>query len=457
MNKILGWWVAGGIAIASSFGIIYNCTNDAIKEPRAPQFQKHNLDIKEINIQHVEDPIWFVKTKNPTVAIQIIFKNEGDRNFKDQPGLISLVFSLLTRGAGPYNSTELRKISDENSIGYSVRINRDESIASLYVVPEKFQMGMEILQEIMINAHFSEDEIKLSKQNIKVNVQQNKVYPDVIAWEKMMQLEYSPEHPYYETNDDVLKNIDKYTRADLVTAYNKLFMPRNARIMVAGNISEEELRSNFEKFFAALAKHKSNTFKDVEQETSLFKEGTTVHLAHDSPQTLVIFSHPGVKSDTKEYFSLGIANEVLGAGMESRLFTELRKKQGIVYSINSCISCYDMICHINGGGRTDPKNRDVLVTKIKEEFRKFAQSGITQEELDAQKISIAVGEKLSSAVEIVSFLSACRRQNVVLNDVNNYMHNYYDLTLKEVNDVIKKVFDPEKLIFVTIGKEVNHD
>lgn len=455
MNKFWIWLSTVFTVIAISFWIIFR--TPPIEEPRKIQFQNYNLDIKEIYISNVKEPIWFVKTKNPTVALLVLFKNEGKRSFKDQPGIFSLVFSLLLQGAGPYDSTELRKILDRNSISLSLQGGSDSSKVTLYVVPEKFQLGMDILQEVMINAHFPEKEILNSKQDINTGLRQSLISPDVIANEEMVRLMYPPEHPYCITRNDVLKNIDKYTRADLIEAYNKLFVSQNAQIMVAGNISEEELKAACEKLFSALAKHKANSFEDVKQETNLYKEGTTIHLMHDSPQTGILFTHPGVESNSKEKYAFDIANMVLGIGPRSKLYTELREKQGFVYSINFDVSEYAMSSYINCWTQTDPENRDILIAKIREIFKEFADKGMTQEELDSRKIAIAASDDLSSAPNITLFLYNCRSQNVPLGEVNNFMNNYYNLELAEINSVIKKIFDFRKLIFVSIGKEEKYD
>jgi zinc protease len=424
-----------------------------IEEPRNIAFQEHTLDIKEIKIPSLEKPIWFVKTKNPTVAIFICFRNEGARNFKEKPGILTLLFRLIEQGAGPYGTTELKQVSDANSLNISIGANIDDSYLSTYIVPEKFQLAMDLLQEHLINAHLPEDKIAMYVQEIKERVTQGLVYPENIADDEMMKLLYHPDHLYFITDNDVLNNIDKYTRDDLVAVYNKLFVPRNAFVIVAGNISEGEVKEAFEKLFTALRKHKSNSFEKVEQDTKLFKKGEIVHLKYDTPQTIVLFSHPGIKSDTKERYAFIIANEILGVGGAARLFYELREKLGLVYAISSDVICQDMLSYVAGSACTDPKNRDMLIGKVKDIFRELAEHGIIQEELDSQKIAIAVSCDLSSAPKIVAFLGKCRRLGIPFNAVNHYSHNFYDLTLEEVNGVIKEAFDADKLNFVTIGPE----
>jgi zinc protease len=303
MKRIRLCYIVASLALLSVVLILWIKFKDsAIEEPRVVEFQKHNLKIEEIKIPQAKEPIWFVKTKNPTVAIFISFKNEGIRNFKAKPGIMKLIFSLLPYGAGKYNATELKKVFNANSINFSMDVGQDSSSISLYMVPEKFQLAISLLNDILIHAHLPEDKLEVIKRDLKQNVSQALVYPESIAEEAMRKLIYQPDHPYYWTHDEILHNIDKYTRNDLVDLYNKLFDPRNAQVIIAGSISEAEVKVVFEKLFSELKKHKSNLFENTEQSTEQFKAGEIVHINHDSPQTIVLFCHPGVKSTSKEIF-----------------------------------------------------------------------------------------------------------------------------------------------------------
>jgi zinc protease len=146
-----------------------------------------------------------------------------------------------------------------------------------------------------------------------------------------------------------------------------------------------------------------------------------------------------------------------GGGGRSRLFTEVREKHGLVYDISTNMCEEDMMSLIQGGASTDPANRDKLIEKIKEIFNKLFQNGITPKELDFIKTSIAVSEDLSSAPKIVSFLSICRNREIQLSEVNGYINNFYDLKLEDVNNLVKKLFNPKKLTFVTVGRDPDGD
>ncbi|MDR2464568.1 MAG: insulinase family protein [Holosporales bacterium] len=448
--------IACGIVVFSALlsGVIVwkRAHNVAIEEPRNIVFQEHNLDIKEIKIPSIDEPIWFVKTKNPTVAVFVCFRNEGTRNFKDKPGGLKLLFALLMQGAGKRNTTELKNVLDENDINFSADIGRDDSSFSIYVVPEKFQLAMDIAQDVLIHAHLPEEKIKIFQQEIEDDINQAKGSPCVIAGKEMAKLIYPPDHPYYITDDDVLNNINKYTKDDLLEIYKQLFDPRNAYVIIAGNISDEEVRQSFEKLFAELKKHKVSSFAKVKQKTEMQKCGEFNHIDHDIPQTIVLFTHPGVKSDSNDIFAAVLVNLVLGNGMNSRLFVELREKHGLVYDVGTSITESDMLCLIEGTAGTDPRNVNKLIGKIKDVFNDLAEKGITQEELDFQKKRISDSEDLSSAHKIVSFLAGCRNKKVPSSRVNSYRNNFYNLKLKDVNKVARKSFDSNKLTFVTVGR-----
>ncbi len=407
------------------------------------------LDLEEVK-STIKEPIWLVKTKNPVVAFRIRFKNEGERSFS--PGLLDIVVSTLMEGAGNRDATALKKVLDDNSISMSISSSLDELTVDVSTVSSNFGLSIDILSDIISKAHLKAEKLEINKQGLMVSLQQNKFSTGTLADDAMKQIIYPGDHPYRITTDDLMKHIPTYTKEQCDGCYKSMFSADDAVITIAGNIDGKVVEEEFKKLFASVAA-KKNDFKNAVQNTDLPHQEKPVHVELDNPQSTVLFSLPGLQRTSQERFALRIANLVFGSGgFSSKLFKHVRNQHGLVYGIFSQISDFDMHSHISGMAKTRPENVSLVIKDIKEECAKLYNDGITKEELEYFKTHKFSKNVIGSTNAALDFVDGCRFDYIKLENVNHALNNYYNLTVEDVNKVIKKVFDPKTLVFVSSGK-----
>ena len=116
----------------------------------------------------------------------------------------------------------------------------------------------------------------------------------------------------------------------------------------------------------------------------------------------------------------------------------------------------DLQSIITGSADTRPENVAKVIALVKEEIKKLADKGITQEELDRFKICKFAQTVFDTNGTTLAFVSSLRTVGIKSEGVNTYLRDsYQSLTLDEVNIAIKKVYDPDKILFVTCGKTIN--
>lgn len=449
-GAIVGSW------IALSFQTEYHPTV-TIKEPSDKiQFNAYNMDIKEISVDHVKTPVWFVKTKNPTFSMSMKFRNEGKRNFnKTHPAVLTLLLRTLFEGAGEYSASELKEELTYNDISISISSSNDDIFVTCYSVASNFEKTVNLLNKIMNDAHLSADKLEVKKHGLAEGIKQDKFMPKSIAARELDLLIYNKNHQYYVSDDDILNDIEAHSRKDILSVYNQIFAPKDVEITIAGNLAEEDIAKNLNTLFADLNKNKHNDFQTGEQKVELEGEKKEKKKYIPDPQSIVMFAHPGILSNSEDIYAFKFGLRVLGASaLSSRFFTEIRDKKGLTYSIGCSLNESDLLSKIVGSASTRPENAESLKESIKEEFQRIKEQGITQEELDYNKTSIMTSSTLVSASSIVSFLEGCRERKIPLSGVNSSLNNYYNLTLEQVNNALRRHLDPEKLVFVTLGCNV---
>ncbi|MDR1488239.1 MAG: insulinase family protein [Holosporales bacterium] len=422
------------------------------------EFKNLQLNVKEIQLNGGFKPIWFSKTENPAVAIEVVFHNEGARSFKDTPGILKLTVSTVLSGSKKYSEKEIHELFIDNNIDLSLESDSDDLMIHIYTVSKNFELAINLAEEVFSNAIFDNKKLKIQKQKIIENYNQARFYGDYIADQELSKLIYGEDHPYYEGNIDyVIPKIQKYTQNDIRLCYGKLLVPKDATVTIAGNVDETLIKKCFTNMFNNLSRIKKNNFKEVIQTAEIKNPGKIIHKELDTSQSTIIFALPGILRDSNEKFAYVFVNEFLGGSsvaFNNKLFKEIRDKSGLAYAIGTEISNRDMSSVLFGFAKTAPENVGKLIEKTKEVIKKTAEEGLSNEDLKYYKICKYSRQPMETCKDIVSFLSKCRFNNVKLTEINSYPFNYYKLTVEEVNKVMKKILNVNNMVFVDCGKTV---
>ncbi|MDR0942421.1 MAG: insulinase family protein [Holosporales bacterium] len=419
------------------------------------QLSQTKIDIKSLQTSF-KTPVWSVKTDSPLVCFSINFKNEGSRNFKNTPGLLDIVVSTLLEGAGEYDDIALKKLLKENSIGIAILPNQDNLQVNVTCLAKYFDLTINVLCDILSKAHLTQEKIETAKQGCIASIRQAMFAPDHLALEKLGCLIYPEGHPYRMSFKDMLEKIPTYTREDVARCYSAIFSPQNAEVSIVSNLDENDIKTGLNKVYKAVENRKNDFKKVEEQQTEFSRSGKSEHVELDNPQSTVVFALPVVQITLRQRFALRVANEIFGevGTLNSRLSRSIREQGEMVYYIKTTFESGDMQSYILGRCNTQSCKVEETMSQIKEEVKKLYENGITQEELTKFKLSKFAKSIFTNSGVILEFVETARRDEVPIENVNSYLDNYSNLTLEEVNAVIKDVYNPERLVFVACGKSL---
>ncbi|MDR2074986.1 MAG: insulinase family protein [Holosporales bacterium] len=426
-------------------------------EPEKISLLQSKLSISEIESES-KCSIWSIKTENPTIAYSIIFKNEGSKNFKDYPGILHIIDNTLLEGAGDRDASELKQTIIDNNIRISVDFGNDKAVVSVYTISNNFDFSIDIVSDILTKAHLNPQKLEINKQKALMELKQSKFIGRLLADSILSQEMFDKNHPYHRNIDEYIKKIPTYTKKDVDVCYKKLFASEDAIITVASPLNEEILYKGFTRLLKNLSSVKKNNFEDGKQEITFKNMGKSKHVELDTSQTSIVFVLPGVPKDSPDRFAFRFANMILGdhnTFFVNRLVKDIREERGLTYGIGTLSSNLDLFSGLYGYADTSPENVQKLIERTRVVLKELVEKGITKDELEYHKIAYYSRHTIASAQGIVEFVNSCRMDNIQVKYVNNYLRNYLNLSLEEVNRVIKKYYHPDKILFVTVGRTVN--
>lgn len=294
-------------------------------------------------------------------------------------GVASILAELLTRGAGDRDSRQLSLALD------NLGVDRDESVGALNLrlwgstLSRNIPAALDIYADIVRRPHLPADELEpaqaLALQDIQglEDAPQSKVMVE-------LRRRYYP-HPLNQDRRGRAEDIEGLTIDDVTGQYRRLFRPNGAIMSVAGNIAWEPLKEQVERLFGDWP---------AGEEVALAPAAPSPrseHLHKETQQTQIALAWPSVPVHHADYYAARAAASVLSGGMSSRLFTEVREKRGLCYSVHASHEAFKdrgtMIAYAGTRAERAQETLDVTVA----ELRRLAD-GVTADEIDRVKAGL---------------------------------------------------------------------
>jgi predicted Zn-dependent peptidase len=300
---------------------------------------------------------------------------------KEEAGISHFAEHLFFKG------TERRPTSKEitqdiEGVGGIINGGTDKEVTVFWckVASSHFPIALDVLSDLLLNSRFDNKEIEREREVINEEINMNLDLPqqrvnmliDELLW---------PEQPLGREVTGYKETVSSITREQLLNYVARRYMPNNTVLSIAGNIQHEEAMSQIKHMFDKWAAGELMTgyiTNDKQTEARLRIEPKDIEQAH-----LCLAVH-GFSHSHPQRFTLDLLNTVLGGGMSSRLFIEIREHKGLAYDIHSYTEHF-----LNSGSfgiyaGVDPEKIEIAVAAILEEVSKIKQ-GITASELTRAK------------------------------------------------------------------------
>ena len=294
-------------------------------------------------------------------------------------GLATVLADLITRGAGDRDSQELSLALDE------LGVDRDESVGAINMrfwgstLARNVAPALDIYADVVRRPHLPDDELEPVQA---LAVQDIQSLEDAPQQKVMVELRrrYYP-NPLNRDRRGRIEDIEALGIADVQAHHARLFRPNGAILSVAGNIEWEPLREQVERLFADWP-----TGEVVEARPGPAAP-QSAHIQKDTQQTQVALAFPSAPVTDPDYYAARAAAGVLSGGMSSRLFTEVREKRGLCYSVYAFHETFKdrgtMLAYVGSEVEQAQEALDVLVAELRR-----LRDGVTDDEVDRVKAGL---------------------------------------------------------------------
>ncbi len=329
--------------------------------------------------------------------------------------------------------------------------DRESTVYWCKVARPHFEMALDVLSDMMLNSKLEPDDIEKERQVIieEINMSFDSPSSKVgLIIEKLLW----PADPLGRDIAGTKKSVSSISRADLAEYIKKRYNPSTTVISVAGGIEHAEVVKAVRNCFGAwTGPGRCPPFKAFQAH-----EAERVEIEkRDIEQTHMCVALPGLSLFDPRRFTLDMMNVILGEGMSSRLFSEVRDKMGLAYSVQSYVDhLKDTGSFVVYAGVDTSKAHKALEAVIKE-LTRFKKETVSPAELFKAK-EMSKGQlalRLEDSRHVAGWLGGQETLSgkiLTLEDVNAIVDG---VTALDIKALAKELIDPLKMRLAIVGPE----
>lgn len=396
-----------------------------------------------------------------SVTVTVWFKTGSRNENKKNNGVSHFLEHMFFKGTT--NRPSAKQIAEEiDQIGGVQNAGTSKEYTEYYIKcrADKIEVAFDLLSDMTINSLLDKDEIEREKGTIIEEIRMYEDTPMMNIGEVFEGLIYNG-HTLGMDIAGTEKTVAGMKRLDFLDYRDSFYATDNMVITVAGGVNQNTAKELAKKYFGKLKESKSQKSKTNSKfEITQDKPQIKLHNKKKEQAHVVL----GFRADGKNYehkYAQGLLSVILGGGMSSRMFTEVRERRGLAYSIRTAMDRYTDCGYIGTYAGLDTKRAVEAVKVMLDEHYKINnnQSPITKQELNKSKEYLK--GHLALALEDTSDVSSFFGNQILFDKEvltpEEVFKKVDKVTMDEVNNEAKRLFVPEKLNLAIIGPYDNDE
>jgi zinc protease len=409
--------------------------------PRADTFELAN----GLTVIHYYNPAL------PLVAARLVVRSGTDANPTGQPGLAAFTAHMLEEGTSTRSAPRIADELAQLGAQFASDSNADASSVSLLSLRSTFAQAFDILADVVQHPAFPVAEVERQRAARIAELVQQRDEPEAVATVAASAALYGPEHPYGYSRLGTEEAIRGTMRDDLLGFWRRHYVPENAALVVAGDISRAEIKALAESKLLGWPRAGAGPIQPRAPEPTHARL-----VLVDKPgaaQTALRVTAIGAARSTPDYPALDVMNAALGGLFSSRINNLLREQKGYSYGMFSQFR-YDRTpgpFAVAGSVRSDVTGASV--TDIFAELRRIREQPMPAPELaaarNAQMLSLPVQFETNEGI------GASMAELFVFGLPADYYQalpaQFAAVTAQQAQEAAIKYLAPEKMIVVAVG------
>jgi zinc protease len=364
-------------------------------------------------------------------------------------GLFEMLGAMLKEGTAKKSKAAFDEETD--LIGATVTIGANGGYTS--ALTKYFEHAVELFAEALMYPSFQAESLEKNRAQFIQLLKANEKNTSAISGRVVNALNFGITHPYGEfATESTYANI---TLVDVKNAYKKYFTPDRGYLVFVGDINAARARQLAQTYFGSW---KGSKLTLLSPTVPAIRKKTEINIVDvpNAVQTEITITHPiSYRKNSPDYFSLLVANEILGGGAQSRLFKNLREAHGFTYGAYSTVQHDRFGCGtFSASASVRNEVADSAVQELIRELQNIRQGKISDEDLKDVKNSLSgkFALSLEDPAKVGEFALDIAIEKLPRDFYRNYLNRINAVTVEDIQNAAKKYFQVDKARIILAGK-----
>jgi predicted Zn-dependent peptidase len=318
----------------------------------------------------------------------------------EQNGIAHVLEHMAFKGTLSLSAREIAEKIEDVGGHLNAYTTREHTAYYAKVLAADTPLAVSLLADILLNSVFDGEELTRERAVILQEIGQAMDTPDDVIFDQFQEIAY-PDQPLGRPVLGRADIVESITREQLSAYLKRHYHPKNMIVAAAGKIDH----AAFEALVSAAFGDMTGSVLETLPAQARYVGGTQIEV-RDLEQSHLVIGFPTVSANDPDYYALSVYSTILGGGMSSRLFQEVREKRGLVYSVYSFASTYRDTGLMGIYAGTGPDELAKLIPVIADEIQRLPDT-LTAPEIARAHAQLRAGtlmarESTSARVEALA-------------------------------------------------------
>jgi predicted Zn-dependent peptidase len=383
-----------------------------------------------------------------SVSVGIWVRNGSRRENPSENGIAHFLEHMVFKGTERRSAEDIAREMDSVGGMLDAFTSKEQICFNAKVLDEHLPMAFDVLADLVLRPKLDSDDVKKERQVVLEEIKMDLDNPEYLLHD-IFTRGFWPDHGLGRPILGTPETVRKFDRERLRKRFEDWFAADHILVTAAGNITHEQVLELVQKEFGRLPASKPAS-EDAAPTT-----GAPIHLEtkKDLEQVHLCVGVPSLPIAHERRFGIAVLNNLLGGGMSSRLFQNIREKQGLAYAVFSELTPYSDagMFSVYAGTAKETVGKVLDMTIV--EFRAMKESPVTVEELLRAKNHLK-GSLMLSLESTSSRMSNLARQELYFHrfsSLDEILASIEKVTREQVQALAREFFQPDQISVAVLG------
>ncbi len=383
-----------------------------------------------------------------SVSVGVWISSGSRRETAEQNGISHFIEHMLFKGTANRSAEAIARSVDSIGGNLDAFTAKEMVCFNTKVLDEHLPVAMDVLSDLVLNPAFREEDIEKEKGVILEEIKMDADSPDYLVHE-IFSSNFWKDHSLGKPILGTRETVKRFNQAVVRDYYRGVYTPANLLITAAGNLTHERLVKLARERFETLAV----TAPEPPQAIPTTHARVSLKSKKDLEQVHVCLGVPCYPIPHEDRFACYVLNTMLGGGMSSRLFQNIRERQGLAYAVFSELNPYSDTGCLSVYAGTSLESAKRVVESVLKEFTDLKQQLAPAEEVRRAKDHLK-GSLMLSLESTSSRMSNLARQEMHFHrffSLDELAESIENVTAEDVQRVAQNFFDRKNVALTVLG------